>query len=73
MKKNRDMPIYPQLYGVYDIEELNIEGDIHLIRMSFEMNYHDWCLFQKSNVFDLLVNYLEELEKTNIPNMHRET
>lgn len=49
---------------MYEVDELNITGGPHLVRVSFEMHYHDWLRFQKSTVFDLWKDYLQGLEKT---------
>ncbi len=44
----------------------------HVVKMSFELPYLDWCRFEKSDVFHRLVAYLEELEMREIPNGKQE-
>lgn len=53
---------------MYEVEELNITGGPHLVRVYFEMTYHDWLKFQRSDAFHLWRDYLQELEK--IRNRH---
>lgn len=45
----------------------------HLVRLSVEMNYPDWCKFEKSNAFLYLTQYLEELQKQYTPTLQQET
>lgn len=47
---------------MYFMQDINAIGYPHVIRMSFELPYLDWCRFQKSQLFHDLTKYLEELE-----------
>lgn len=47
---------------MYFTQDVNAVGYPHVIRMSFELPYLDWCRFQKSQLFLDLTKYLEELE-----------
>lgn len=42
-------------------------GKPRTVKVFFELPYRDWCLFQKSDLFRCLKEYLEELEKRDIP------
>jgi len=35
----------------------------HTVQMYFEIPYPDWCILEKTDVFRLLLEYLEGLEK----------
>lgn len=48
------------------LEEVGV-GKPHTVKVFFELPYRDWCLFQKSELFRCLKEYLEELEKRDIP------
>ncbi len=52
---------------MYTTEEVSGLTNPHVVRMSFELPYLDWCRFEKSELFHRLTNYLEELETTEIP------
>lgn len=52
---------------MYSTEEISGIGIPHVVRMSFELPYLDWCRFEKSEIFRCLTSYLEELEKQGIP------
>lgn len=56
---------YPKRSDFYSIisEEYSGALPIHSVRMSFVLPYDDWCEFEKSNLFRLLSEYLEELQK----------
>lgn len=47
---------------MYFTQDINAVGYPHVVRMSFELPYLDWCRFQKSQLFHDLTKYLEELE-----------
>ena len=51
---------------MYEIEEFSGIAYPHVVRMSFELPYLDWCRFEKSELFHLLTNYLEELQNQGI-------
>ena len=50
---------------MYITEEINGISRPHVVRMSFELPYLDWCRFEKSELFLNLTQYLEELGKQN--------
>lgn len=50
---------------MYTTEEFNGISHPHVVRMSFELPYLDWCRFEKTELFQSLTKYLEELEKQN--------
>lgn len=56
---------YPKRSDFYSIisEEYSGALPIHSVRMSFVLPYDDWCEFEKSNLFRLLSEYLEGLQK----------
>lgn len=39
----------------------------HTVKVIFELPYHDWCAFQKSDLYRCLEEYLEELKKRDAP------
>ena len=45
---------------MYFTQDVNAVGCPHVVRMSFELPYLDWCRFQKSQLFHDLTEYLEE-------------
>lgn len=47
----------------YTLEDINLLGYPHSVKMSFELFYRDWCIFEKSELFQSLTSYLEELQK----------
>lgn len=49
-------------------EDINLIDSPHVVRMSFELPYLDWCKFEKSELFQDLTKYLLELEKQENPN-----
>ncbi len=51
---------------VWETLEISGFGKPHLVRMSFELPYLDWCRFEKSEVFQNLTAYLEELERQDL-------
>jgi len=51
---------------VFETTEFKGIGYPHVVRMSFELPYLDWCRFEKSDVFHQLVKYLEELEMPDV-------
>lgn len=51
---------------MYEIEDFSELGRPRIVRMSFELPYLDWCRFEKSELFHLLTNYLEELQNQGI-------
>ena len=53
---------------MYDIEEFSGISCPHVVRMSFELPYLDWCRFERSELFRALTLYLEELQNRDIPN-----
>lgn len=58
---------------MYEIEEFSEFGYPRIVRMSFELPYLDWCRFEKSELFHRLTEYLEELQKQEIPTESQET
>ena len=48
---------------MYEIHESKGIACPHVVRMSFEMPYLDWCRFEKSEIFQGLKKYLEELQR----------
>ena len=54
---------------MYEIEEVKVTGGPHLVRMSFEMTYRDWCVFQKTTTFHSLKKYLSALKTKR--NLHK--
>lgn len=48
-------------YNYSTVELFNILG-LHRVQMSFEMDYHDWSIFLKSELYFRLIKYLEELQ-----------
>ena len=63
-------PYYPKEWDFYSItlEEYGGALPIHSMRMSFVIPYSDWCEFEKSNLYQRLEQYLEELQKRD--NLH---
>lgn len=57
---------------MYTTEEFSGLTCPHVVRMSFELPYHDWCRFEKSELFRHLTEFLEELEKQKSPIQHSE-
>ena len=57
---------------MYYTHEFKTVDSPHVVRMTFELPYLDWCRFQKSKLFRDLTAYLEELEKQNTRNVHQE-
>lgn len=55
---------------MYYTREFKTVDSPHVVRMTFELPYLDWCRFQRSKLFHDLTAYLEELEKH--PNESRE-
>ena len=53
----------------YTVEDIISLGCPHLVRISFELPYHDWCIFEKSALFQNLTGYLEELQRQRAPNV----
>lgn len=51
---------------MYRTEEFSGLTSPHVVRMSFELPYLDWCRFEKSELFRCLTSYLEELETPEI-------
>lgn len=47
---------------MYFTQDVNAVGYPHVVQMSFELPYLDWCRFQKSQLFHDLTEYLEALE-----------
>ena len=45
------------------IEEYCYIDRPHTVRVSFNMSYPDWCKFQKTYVYSLLIRYLKALER----------
>ena len=45
---------------MYFTQDVNAVGCPHVVRMSFELPYLDWCRFQKSQLFHDLTEYLEK-------------
>lgn len=56
---------------MYFTQDVNVVGYPHVIRMSFELPYLDWCRFQKSQLFHDLTKYLEELEMPDSRKLHQ--
>ena len=56
---------------MYHISESMRVDAPHVVRMSFELPYLDWCRFQNSELFRSLTSYLEGLEKQGIPTEHQ--
>lgn len=52
------------------IEERIRVGYPHVVKMSFELPYLDWCRFENSELFLDLKSYLEELQKQQIQIPH---
>lgn len=52
---------------MYFTQDVNAVGCPHVVRMSFELPYLDWCRFQKSQLFHDLTEYLEEKENKKLP------
>lgn len=48
---------------MYEIEDFDKLGCPRVVRMSFELPYLDWCRFERSELYQNLTAYLEELEK----------
>lgn len=48
---------------MYETNEIKDIKNNHRVQMSFVLACPDWCKFEKSNVFRLLVEYLEEIGK----------
>ena len=61
---------YPREKEFYSIVKEEYGGliPIHSVRTSFSLPYSDWCEFQKSEVYQFLSEYLEELHKRYILN-----
>lgn len=57
------------MYEIHDVKMLSYP---HVVRMSFELPYLDWCRFEKSKLFQNLISYLEELQRQNIPIQKKE-
>lgn len=55
---------------MYRIEDFNGLGRPRVVRMSFELPYLDWCIFEKTELFQLLTTYLKELQ--NQESQHEE-
>ncbi|WP_303838645.1 hypothetical protein [Ruminococcus flavefaciens] len=49
--------------STYIVEDINSLGYPHSVKMSFELLYRDWCIFERSELFQSLTSYLEELQK----------
>lgn len=58
---------------LYTVEKISGLERPWIARMSFELPYLDWCRFERSEIFQSLINYLEELEKQDIPKMQKES
>lgn len=58
---------------MYFTQDVNAVGCPHVVRMSFELPYLDWCRFQKSQLFHDLTEYLEELETPNSRKLLRDS
>ena len=50
-------------YVIHDIKKL---GCPHVVIMSFELPYLDWCRFEQSDLYHSLTEYLEGLKKQEI-------
>lgn len=50
----------------YIIDEISGLSCPHIVRMSFELPYLDWCRFEKSDLYRALTEYLEGLKKQEI-------
>lgn len=46
----------------YEIENINVLDYPHVVRMSFELPYFDWCRFKKSELYQTLTKYLLKLQ-----------
>ena len=55
---------------MYTTEEISGLTNSHVVRMSFELPYFDWCRFKKSELFRRLTEFLEESEKQKSPIRH---
>lgn len=49
------------------IVEADLVDSPHVVQMSFELPYHDWCIFEKTTLYRNLKEYLLEYEKLEIP------
>ena len=58
---------------MYFTHDINVVGYPHVVQMSFELPYLDWCRFQKSQLFHDLTEYLEELETPNSRKLLRDS
>ena len=56
---------------IYTTEEFSGAGYPHVVRMSFELPYLDWCRFERSELFRHLTKYLEELQTQDIQSGER--
>lgn len=51
---------------MYIIHDIMKSGYPHVVTMSFELPYLDWCRFEQSDLYRSLIKYLEELKKQEI-------
>lgn len=56
----------------YTVEDINSLGYPRSVKMSFELLYRDWCIFEKSELFQNLTSYLAELQMQRSPNVLQE-
>ncbi len=52
------------------IEKMGVRKP-HTVCMSFILPYNDWCILEKTEVFRLLTEYLDAVEKRDNPNMNQ--
>ena len=57
---------------MYYTHEFKTVDSPHVVRMTFELPYLDWCRFQNSELFHDLTAYLEGLEKQDIQTVRQE-
>lgn len=62
---------YPTEKDFFTIHYEEYDGllPIHSVRMSFALPFDDWCEFQKSNLFQELLEYLREQHKLSNQNV----
>lgn len=61
---------YPKEKDFFNVcyEEYDGLLPIHSVRMSFSLPYNDWCVFQKSDLFQELLMYLQEQQRLSNQN-----